>query len=199
MPSVQFSSVAQSCLTLETPWIAACQASLSITNSRSELRFMSIELVMPSNHLILCHPLPPSIFPSISVFSNESALHLRWTKNWSFHFNISPSNEHSGLLSFRMDWLNIFAVQGTLKSLLQHHSSKASIRQCSAFFIAQLSHPYMTTGKTIALTRWTFVGKVTSLLLNILSRLVITFLLRRKRLLISWLQSPSAVILEPKK
>ena len=162
---------------------------------------VSIELVMPSSNLILCRPLLPlpSVFPSIRVFSNESILHIRWPKNWSFHFNISPSNEHSGLLSFRMDWLNIFAVQGTLKSLLQHHSSKASIRQCSAFFIAQLSHPYMTTGKTIALTRWTFVGKVTSLLLNILSRLVITFLLRRKRLLISWLQSPSAVILEPQK
>ena len=156
---------------------------------------------MPSNHLILCHPLRflPSIFTSIRVFSNESALRIRWPKYWSFSFNISPSNEHPGLISFRMDWLDLLAVQGTLKSLLQHHSSKASILQCSAFFIVQLSHPYMTTGKTIALTRWTFVGKVMSLLFNILSRLVITFLPRSKRLLISWLQSPSAVILEPRK
>ena len=153
---------------------------------------------MPSNHLILCHPLLllPSIFPSIRVFSNESALHIRWPKYWSFSFNISPSNEHTGLISFRMDWLDLFAVQGTLKSLLQHHSSKASILRCSAFFIVQLSHPYLTTGKTIALTRQTFFGKVMSLLLNMLSRLVITFLPRSKRLLISWLQSPSAVILE---
>ena len=153
---------------------------------------------MPSNHLILYCPLLPSIFPSISVFSNESALRIRWPKYWSFSFNISPSMEHSGLISFRMDWLDLLAVQGTLKSLLQHHSSKASIL-CSAFFIIQLSHPYMTTGKTIALTRWTFVGKVISLLLNMLSRLVITFLPRSKCLLISWLQSPSAVILEPRK
>ena len=156
---------------------------------------------MPSNHLILCLPLllPPSIFPSIRVFSNESFLHIRWPKYWSFSFNISPSNEHLRLISFRMDWLDLLAVQGTLKSLLQHHSSKASILRCSAFFIVQLSHPYMTAGKTIALTRWTFVGRVMSLLFNMLSRLVITFLSRSKRLLISWLQSPSAVILESKK
>uniref|UniRef100_A0AC11ET90 Uncharacterized protein n=1 Tax=Ovis aries TaxID=9940 RepID=A0AC11ET90_SHEEP len=161
---------------------------------------MSIESVMPSNHLILCRPLPllPSIFSSIRVFSNESALRIRWPKYWSFSFNISPSNEHPGLISFRMDWLDL-AVQGTLKSLLQHHSSKASILWRSAFFILQLSHPYMTTGKTIALTRWTFVGKVMSLLFNMLSSLVITFLPRNKHLLISWLQSPSAVILEPPK
>ena len=148
---------------------------------------------MPSNHLILCCPLllPPSVFPSIRVFSNESALHMRWPKYWSFSFNISPSNEHLGLISFRMDWLDLFAVQGMLKSLLQHHSSKASTLWCSAFFTVQLSHPYMTTGKTIALTKQTFVGKVMSLLLNMLSRLVITFLPRSKRLLISWLQSPS--------
>ena len=154
---------------------------------------------MPSNHLILCHPLLllPSIFHSIRVFSNESALHIRWPKYWSFSFNISPSNEHPGLICFRMDWLDLLAVQGTLKSLLQHHSSKASILWCSAFFIVQLSHLYMTTGKTIALTRWTFVDKVMSLLFNMLCRLVITFLPRSKRLLISWLQSPSAVILEP--
>ena len=156
---------------------------------------------MPSNHLILCHPLllPPSIFPSIRVFSNESVLNIRWPKYWSFSFNISPSNEYSGLVSFRMDWLDLLAVQGTLKSLLQHHSSKASILRCSALFIVQLSHPYVTTGKTIALTRRTFVGKVMSLLFNMLSRLVITFLPRSKRLLISWLQSPYAVILEPRK
>ena len=156
---------------------------------------------MPSNHLILCQPLLLllSIFPSIRVFSNESALCIRWPKNWSFSFSISPSNEYSGLISFRMDWLDLLAVPGTLKSLLQHHSSKASILRPSAFFIVQLSHPYMTTGKTIVLTRWTFVGKAMSLLLNMLSRLVITFLPRNKRLLISWLQSPSAVILEPQK
>ena len=156
---------------------------------------------MPSNHLILCRPLLllPLIFPSIRVFSNESALHIRWPKYWSFSFNISRSNEHSGLISFRMDWLDLLAVQGILKSLLQHHSSKASNLRCSAFFTVQLSHPYMTIGKTIALTRWTLVGKVMSLLLNMLSRLVITFLPRSKRLLISWLQSPSALILEPKK
>ena len=156
---------------------------------------------MPSSHLILCRPLLllPPIPPSIRVFSNESALRMRWPKYWSFSFNISPSNEHPGLISFNMDWLDLLAVQGTLKSLLQHHSSKASILQLSAFFPVQLSHPYMTTGKTIALTRWTFVGKVMCLLLNMLSRLVITFLPRSKRLLISWLQSPSAVILEPKK
>ena len=155
---------------------------------------------MPSNYLILCHPLLlPSIFPSIRVFSSESALHIRWPKYWSFNFNISPSNEHSGLISFRMDWLDLLAVQGTLKSLLQHHSSKASILQHSAFFIVQLSHPYMTTGKTIALTRWTFVDKVMSLLFNMLSRSVITFFPRSKSLLISWLQSPSAVIWSPPK
>ena len=155
---------------------------------------------MPSNHLILCRPLllPPSIFPSIRVFSNKSAL-IRWPKYWSFSFNISPFNEHPGLISFRIYWLDLLAVQGTLKSLLQHHSSKASILRHLAFFIVQLSHPYMTTGKTIALTRWTFVYKVMSLLLNMLFRLVITFLARSKRLLISWLQSPSAVILEPRK
>ena len=162
---------------------------------------MSIESVMPSNHLILCRPLLllPSVFPRIRVFSNGSALRIRWPKYWCFIFTISPSNEHPGLISFSMDWLDLLAVQGTLKSLLQHHSSKASVLQCSYFFIVQLSHPYMTTGKTIALTTQTFVGKVTSLLFNKLSRLVITFLPRRKRLLISWLQSPSAVILEPPK
>ena len=182
-----------------TPWIAECQASLSITNSRSLLKLMCIESVMPSNHLILCHPflLPPSIVPSIRVFSNESALPIRWSKYWSFSFNIIPSNEHSGLISFRMDWLDLLAVQGTLKSLLQHHSSKASILLHSAFFVVQLSHPHMTTGKIIDLTRWTFVYKVTSLLFNMLSRLVITFLPRNNYLLISWLQSPSAVILDP--
>ena len=162
---------------------------------------MSIKSVMPSNHFILCHPLHllPSIFPSLRGFSSESVLLIRWPKYWSFNINISPSNEHSGLISFRMDWLDLLAVQGTLKSLLQHHSSKASILQCSAFFIVQLSHPHMTTGKTITLTRWTFVGKVMSLLFNMLSSLVITFLPRSKCLLISWLQSPSAVILEPPK
>ena len=156
---------------------------------------------MPSTHLILYRPLLllPSIFPNTRVFSNESTLCMRWPKYWSFSFSISPSNEHPGLVSFRMDWLDLLAVQGTLKSLLQHHSSKASILQHSAFFIVQLSHPYMTTGKTTALTRWTFVDKVMSLLFNMLSRLIITFLPRSKRLLISWLQSPSAVILEPKK
>ena len=184
-----------------TRWTTAWQASLSITNSQSLLKLMSIEFVMPSNHLILCHPLflPPSIFPSIRVFSSESGLHIRWPKYWSFSFNISPSNEYSGLISFRMNWLALLAVQGTLKNLFQHHSSKASILWCSAFFIVQLSHPYMTTGETIASTRWTFVGKVMSLLFNMLSRLVITFLPRSKCLLISWLQSPSAVILEPPK
>ena len=153
---------------------------------------------MPSGHLIPCHPLLlPSIFPSIRVFSNESVLHIRWPEYWSISFNISPSNEYSGLMSFRMNWLDLLVIQGTLKSLLQHHSSKAPILQGSAIFIVQLSHPYMTTGKTIALTRRTFVGKVVSLLFNMLSRLDITFLPRSKRLLISWLQSPSAVILEP--
>ena len=179
----------------------ACQASLSITISWSLLKLMSIELVMPPNHLILCHPLLllPLIFPSIRVFSNDSVLHIRWSKYWSFSFSISPSNEYSRLISFRMDWLYLLAVQGTLKSLFQHHSSKAPVLQCSAFFIVQLSHPYITTGKTIILTRWTFVSKVMSLLFNMLSGLVITFLPRSKCLLISWLQSPSAVILEPPK
>ena len=163
-------------------------------------KLTSIEVVMPSNHLILCRPLllPPSIFPSIRVFSNQSILHIRWPKYWNFSFNISPSTQHSGLISFRMDWLDLLAIQWTLKSLLQHHSSKAPILRHSAFFIVQLSHPYMTTRKTIALTRQTFVGKVMSLLFNMLSRLVTTFLPRSKHLLISWLQSPSAVILEPK-
>ena len=162
---------------------------------------MSIESVIPSNHLILCCPLlilPSSIFPRIWVFSNESVFHIRWSKYWSFSFSISPSNEYSGRISFRMDWLDLLAVQGTLKSLLQYHSSKASTLQHSAFFIVQLSHTYMTTGKTIALTRQTFVSKVMSLLFNMLSRLVITFLPRNKCLLILWLQLPSAVILEPK-
>ena len=156
---------------------------------------------MPSNLLILCHPLLllPSISPSIRVFSNESVLHIRWPKYWSLSYNINPSKEHSGLISFRMDWLDLLAVQGTLKSLPQHHSSKTSILRCSAFFIVQLLHPYMTPGKTIALTRWTFVGKIMSLLFNMLSRLVITFHPRDNCLLISWLQSPSAVILELKK
>ena len=208
------------------PWASACQASLSITNSRSLHKLMSIELVMlsnhlilyhphlllpsifpnirvfsiesviPSKHLILCHPLLllPSIFPSIRVFSNESALCIRWPKYWSFSFSISSSSEYPGLISFRLDCLDLLAVQGTLKSLLQHHSSKASILWRSAFFTVQLSHPYMTTGKTIPLTRWTFVGKIMSLLFNMLSKLVITFLSRSKHLLISWLQSPSAVI-----
>ena len=162
---------------------------------------MSIKSVMQSNHLFLCCFLLflPSIFPSIRVFSNESVFNIRWPKDWSFSFSISPSNEFSGLISLRMDWLDLLAVQGTLKSLLQHLTSKASILWCSAFFTVQLSHPYMTTGKTTALTRWTFVGKVISLLFNKLSMLVIAFLPRRKRLLISWLQSPSAVILEPPK
>ena len=161
-----------------TPWTTAHQASLSITNSRSLPKPMSIKSMVPSNHLILCHPLLllPSVFPSIRVFSNESAFHIRWPKYWSFSLNISTSNEHPGLISFRMDWLDLLAVQGTLKSLLQHHSSKASILPCSAFFIVQLSHPYMTTGKIIALTRRTFVAKVISLLFNMLCRLVITFL-----------------------
>ena len=187
---------------LVTPWTAACQASMSITNSQSLLKLISFESVMPSNHLILCRPLLllPSVFPSNRVFSKESVLHIRWQKYWSFSFPISPSSEYSGLISFRIDSFSLLAVQGTLKSLLQHHSSKASILRHSAFFIVQLSHPHMTIGKTIALTRWTYVGKVMSLLFNILSRLVITFLPRSKHLLIiSWLQSPSAVILEPQK
>ena len=172
-----------------TPWTAACRASLSITNSRSLLKLMSIESVMPLSHLILCCPLllPPSIFPSIRVFSNELVLRIRWPKYWSFSVSISPFNEYSGLISFRMDWLDLLAVQGTLKSLLQHHSSKASILQCSVFFTVQFSHPCMTIGKTIALTRRTFIGKIMSLIFNVLSRLVITFLPRSKRLLISWL------------
>ena len=184
-----------------TPWIAARQAFLSITNCQSSLRLMSIESVMPSSHLILCplRLLLPPIPHSIRVFSNESTLCMGWPMYWSFSFSIIPSEEHPGLISFRMDWLDLLAVQGTLKSLLQHHSSKASIFWHSAFFTVQLSHPYMTTGKTIALTKRIFVGKVMSLLLNMLSRLVITFLPRSKRFLISWLQSPSAVILEPKK
>ena len=184
-----------------TPWAAACQASLSITNSRSSPKPMSIKLMMPSSHLILCRPLLllPLISPSIRDFSKESTLSMRWPKYWSFSFNISPSNEHSELICFRMDWLDLLVVQGTLKSLLQHHSSKASIFRCSAFFTVRFSHPYMTTGKTIALTRRTFVGKIMSLLFNMLSSLVITFLPRSKRLLISWLQSPSAVILGPRK
>ena len=165
------------------------------------LKHMSIELVIPSNHLILCCSLLllPSIFPSIRVFSNESVLRINWPKYWSFSFNISPSNEHSGLIFFRMDWLDLLAVQGTFKSLLQHHGSKASVLQCSTFFIVQLSHSYMTIRKTIALTGWTFVGKVMSLLFNMLSRMVIAFLPQRKHLLTSWLQSPSAVILETPK
>ena len=163
-------------------------------NSQNLVKLMSIESVMPSNHLILYRPLIllPSTFPSIRVFSNESALRIRWPKYWSFSFNISPSNEYSGMISFRIDWLDLLVVQGTLKSLLQHHSSKASILWHSAFFMVQLSHPYMTTGKTIALIIWTFVGKVMSLLFNMLSTLVIAFLPRSKHLLISWLQSPSA-------
>ena len=193
--SVQFSSVTQSCPTLSD--LMDC----SLPRSWSSPKPMSIESVMSSNHLILCCPLLllPSIFPSIRAFSNESALRIRWPENWSFSFNISRSNEHPGLISFRLDWLDLLAVQGTLKSLLQHHSSKASILWHSAFFIVQLSHPYMTTGKTVALTRWTLVGKVMSLLFNMLSRLVILFLLRSKRHFISLLQSSSAVILEPKK
>ena len=196
MYSVQFH-----CSLFATPWTAAHQTSLSISNSQSLLKLRSIELVMPSNYLILCCPilLLPSIFSRIKVFSMESVLRIKWLKYWSFSFSISPSNEYSGLISIRMDWLDLLAVQGALKSLLQDYSSKASIRHCSAFFIVQLSHPYMTTRKTIALTRQTFVGKVMSLLFKMLSRLVMAFLPRSKRLLISWLQSPSAVILEPKK
>ena len=197
--SVQLTLVAQSYLTLYNPWTVARQASLSITNSQSLLKLMSIESVMPSNHPILCRPflLLPSTFPSIRVFSNESIPRIRWPKYWSFSFNISPFNEYSGLISFRTDWLDLLAVQETLKSLLQHHSSKASILMHSAFFIVQLSHAYMTTGKTIALARWTFVGKIKYLLFNMLSSLVMAFLPRGKHLLISWLESPSAVTLEP--
>ena len=198
---VQLSSVAQSCLTLCDPMDCSTPGFTVHQNSRSLLRLKSIELVMPSNHLILCLPLllPPSVFASIRVFSSESVLHIRFPKYWSFSFSISPSSEYSGLISFRMDCLDLLSVQGTLKSLLQHHSLKASIFQCSAFFMVQLSHPYMTTGKIIALTPCTFVGKVMSVLFNMLSRLVIDFLPRSKCLLISWLQSPSAVIWEPKK
>ena len=198
----QFSSV-QSLSPVQlsgTPWTVARQASLSITKYRRLLKLMSIESVMSSNHLILCRPLllPPSTFPASGSFQ-MSALQIRWPKYWRFSFSISPSNEYPGLISFGMDWLDLLVVQGTLKSLLQHHSSKASILWHSAFFIVQLSHLYMMTGKTIALPRWTFVGKIMSLLFNMLPRLVVTFLPRSKRLLISWLQSPSAVILEPKK
>ena len=188
-----------SCIWLfATPWTAARQASLPIINSQSLLKLMSIKLMMPCNHLILCRPLLPlpSVFPSLRVFSSESVLPIRWPKYWSFSFNISTSNEHPGLISFRMDWLDLLAVQGTLKSLLQHHSSKASILQRSAFFTVQLSHPYMTTGKIISLTRQIFVDKVISLLFNTLSSFARVFLPRSKHLLISWLQSPSAVILE---
>ena len=200
MSSVQFSSfqLLSHVGLSATPWTAACQASLSITNSQNSLKLMSIESVMPSNYLFLCHPLLlPSIFPSIRVFSNESVLSIRWPKYQSFSFSISPSNKYSGLIFFRIDWLDLLGVQRTVKSLLQHNSSKASIHRCSAFFISQLSHPSMTTGKTIALTRWTFVGKVMSLLFSMLSRLVVGFLPRSKRLLIPWPQLPSAVILEP--
>ena len=184
-----------------TLWIAAHQASLSFATSRSLLKLKSIESVMPSNHLILYHYLLilPSIIPSIRVLSNESALPIRWPKYWRFSFSISPPNEYSGLIFFRIDWLDLLAVQGTFKSFFQHHSSKASILWCSAFFTVQLSHPYTTTGKTIALTKRTFIAKVMSLFFNMLSRFVIAFLPRSKHLLISWLQSPSAVILEPKK
>ena len=182
-------------------WTAACQASLSFTISWSLLKLMSIESVMPSNHLILCHPLLllPSIFPSIRVFSKELALCIRWPKYWSFSFSISPSSDYLGLISFRIDWFDLLAVQGTLKSLLQHHSSKASVLWHLAVFMVQLSHPYMTTGKIIVLIIWTFVGKVMFLLFTVLSRFVIVFFPRSKCLLISWLQSPSALVLEPKK
>ena len=192
---IQFSSVTQLCPALlcvcvqlfTTPWTTARQVSLSITNSRSLLNLMAFKSVMPSNHLILCHPLLllPSILPSIRVFSSESVLYIRWPKYWNFSFSISPSDEYSRLISFRINWFDLLAVQGTLKSLLQHHSSKASILQYSALFMVQLSHPYMTTGKTIDLTRWTFVSKVMSLLLNMLSRLAIAFLPKSKHLLIS--------------
>ena len=198
MGTREFSSVAQSCPTLCDPMDCSTPG-LPVHHQLPEpLKVMSIESVMPSSHLILCRPLLllPTIPPSIRVFSNESTLCMRWPNYWSFSFSISPSNEHPGLISFRMDWMDLLAVRGTLKSLLQHHSSKASILWCLAFFTVQLLHPYMTTGKTIALTRWTFVGKVMSLLLNMLSRLIITSLPRSKHLLISWLQSPSAVILE---
>ena len=199
-PFSQFSSVAQSCATLCNP-MDYSMPGFPVHHQLLELtQIMSIKLVMPSNHLILCRPLLlPSVFPSFRVFSSESFLRIRWPKYWSFSFSTSPSNEYSRLISFRMDWLDLLAVQGTLKSLLQHHSSKTSIFWCSAFFMVQLSHPYLTTGKTIALTRWTFVSKEMSLLFNMLSRFVIAFVPRNKHLFISWLQSPSAVILEPKK
>ena len=188
---VQFSSVhlLSGVWHFGTPWTVASQASLSISNSQCLLKLLSIESVLPSKHLILCHPflLSLSIFPSIRIFSNESVLHIRWPKYWSFSFSISPSSEHSGLISFRTDWFHLLVVQGTLKSLHQYHSSKASVLQCSVFFMIQLSHPYMTTGKTIALSRRTFVDKVMSLLFNMLSRLVITFLPMSKHLLISWM------------
>ena len=199
-PRVNVSVQLLSCVLLfATSWTAACQASLSIADSWSLPKLMSIESVMPSSHLIICHPLLllPSNFPSIRVFSKELVLCIRWPKYWTFNFNISPSSECSGLISFRIEWFELLDVQRTLKSLFQHHISKASILWRSVFLTVQISHPYVTTGKTIALTRWTHFGKVMSLLLNMLSTLVITFLPRRKRLLILWLQSPSAVILEP--
>ena len=198
--SVQSSSVTRSCLTLCDPMDCSTPG-FPVHHQLSELTQIHVhrvsDAIQPSHPLSHALLLLPSIFPSIRVFSNESVLHIRWPKDWSFSFSISPSKEYSGLISFRMTWLDLLAVQGTLKSLLQHHSSKAPILQCSAFFIVQLSHPYMTTGKNIALTRWIFVGKVMSLPFNMLSRLVITFLPRSKCLLISWLQSPSAMILEP--
>ena len=199
--SVQFSSATQSCLTLCQPMDCSMPC-LPVHHQLPEFTHTHVHWVGDAiYHLILCRPLllPPLSFPSIWIFSSESAIHSKWPKYWSFNFSISPSNEYSGLISFRMDWLDLLVVQETLKSLLQHHSSKASILWRSAFFIVQLSHPYMTTGKTIALTRQTFVGKVMSLLFNMLSRLVITFLPRSKHRLISWLQSPSAVILVPQK
>ena len=193
--------IAKSCPTLWDTMDISTPGFHVLSISQSLLKLMSIESVMPSNHFVLCHSLLllPSIFPRIRAFSNESVLCIRWPKYWSFSFSISPSSKYSGLFSFRIDWFDLLAVQGTLKSLLQHHSSKASIFQHSAFFMVQLSHPYMTTGKTIALTKWTFVDKRTSLLFNMLSRFIIAFLPRGKCLLISWLHSPSAVILEPKK
>ena len=197
---MRVSSVLSHVRPFATPWITTHQASLSFTISQSLLKFMFIESVMLSNHLILYRPLLllPLVFPSIRVFSSESVPLIRWPKYWSFSFRISPSSEYSELISFRIDWFDL-AVQGTLKSLLQHHSSKASILQCSVFFMVQLSHPCITTGKTVTLTIWTFVCKVMSLLFNMRSRFVTTFLSRSKRLLILWLQSPSAVVLEPKK
>ena len=184
-----------------TPWTSTCRASVSSPISQSLLKLMSIGSVMPSNHLVLCRSLLllPSIFPRIKTFSNESLICIRWPKYWSFSFSISPFSEYSGLISFRIDWFDLLVVQGTLKSLLQHHSSEASVLQHSAFLMVQLSHPDMTTGKTIALTRWTFVGKVVSLLFDVLSRFIIAFLPRGKCLLISWLHSSSSVILEPEK